>query len=54
MIREGYVVSVNGNRIPVRADTVCLHGDSPTAVAFAKKIRGTLLSQGIQIAPLQP
>ncbi|MBQ6545485.1 MAG: LamB/YcsF family protein [Lachnospiraceae bacterium] len=54
MIREGYVVSVNGNRVPVRADTVCLHGDSPTAVAFAKKIRGTLLSQGIQIAPLQP
>ena len=26
----------------------------PIAVAFAKKIRGTLLSQGIQIAPLQP
>ena len=54
MIKEGYVLSVNGNRVPVRADTVCLHGDSPTAVAFAKKIRGTLLAQGIQIAPLQP
>ena len=52
MIKEGYVLSVNGKEVPVRADTVCLHGDSPTAVAFAKRIRSTLLSQGIQIAPL--
>src|SRR5258707_8183057 len=39
MIEEGTVVSLNGKRVAVAADTICLHGDQPGAVAFAKALR---------------
>jgi UPF0271 protein len=44
------VVSLNGKRVPVAADTLCLHGDQPNAVVFAKKLRETFAQKGIQIA----
>ncbi len=43
------VKSVNGNRIPLRAETVCLHGDGEHAVAFAKLIAERLKKEGIII-----
>ena len=47
------VKSANGNRIAVRAETVCLHGDGEHAVAFAKLITERLKKEGILIkAPL--
>lgn len=42
MVQEGVVTSVNGVRIPVEADTICIHGDGPQAVAIAKAIHGAL------------
>lgn len=39
MVREGAVTSVNGVRISILAQTVCIHGDGPSAVAIAKAIR---------------
>jgi UPF0271 protein len=50
MIEDGIVVSLNGKRVPVAADTLCLHGDQPNAVVFAKKLRETFAQKGIQIA----
>src|SRR5687768_16356971 len=29
MVEEGYVTSISGKRVPVAADTLCLHGDQP-------------------------
>lgn len=43
------VSSVNGNRIAVTAETVCLHGDGEHAVAFAKLISDRLKKEGISI-----
>lgn len=43
------VKSANGNRIALRAETVCLHGDGEHAVAFAKLIAGKLKKEGILI-----
>ncbi|WP_293305644.1 5-oxoprolinase subunit PxpA [Pedobacter sp. UBA5917] len=43
------VNSVNGNRISVTAETVCLHGDGEHAVAFAKLISERLKKEGISI-----
>ncbi|MGQ7856112.1 5-oxoprolinase subunit PxpA [Pedobacter sp. WC2501] len=43
------VKSINGNRIAVRAETVCLHGDGEHAVAFAKLIAERLQKEGIVI-----
>lgn len=43
------VRSITGNDIPVRAETICLHGDGEHAVAFAKLISEKLKREGISI-----
>jgi 5-oxoprolinase (ATP-hydrolysing) subunit A len=50
MIEQGYVTSLSGRRVPVAADTLCLHGDQPGAVAFAKAIRKAFADKGISVA----
>jgi 5-oxoprolinase (ATP-hydrolysing) subunit A len=50
MVEEGIVTSLSGKRIAVAADTLCLHGDQPQAVAFAKALRKTFAEKGITVA----
>jgi 5-oxoprolinase (ATP-hydrolysing) subunit A len=50
MIEQGYVASLSGRRVPVAADTICLHGDQPGAVAFARALRRAFAEKGISIA----
>ena len=50
MIEEGYVTSLSGKRIAVAADTLCIHGDQPGAVAFAKALRASFKQKGIEVA----
>lgn len=56
MAREGMVVAVNGDSIRVRAETICVHGDTPGAAALASRIRDELVRAGVTIAapPLRP
>jgi len=49
MIREGKAHAIDGSWAPVKADTVCLHGDGAHALAFAHRIRDELTRQGIAI-----
>jgi 5-oxoprolinase (ATP-hydrolysing) subunit A len=49
MIEGGFVTTLSGKRVPVAADTLCLHGDRPGAVVFAKALRKTFSEKGIQI-----
>ena len=37
MVKEGYVKAVNGEKVAVQAQTICLHGDGEKAVQFAEK-----------------
>jgi UPF0271 protein len=50
MVEGGYVTSLSGKRVAVAADTLCLHGDQPGAVAFAKEIRRVFKEKGIIVA----
>jgi UPF0271 protein len=50
MVEEGIVTSLSGKRIAVAADTLCLHGDQPQAVAFAKALRKKFAEKGITVA----
>ena len=50
MIEQGYVTSLSGKRVPVSADTLCLHGDQPGAVTFAQAIRKAFSERGITVA----
>lgn len=51
---DGTVTAIDGTRAPLRADTVCLHGDTPEAVAFAGALRAALTEAGVAIAPVRP
>jgi len=50
MIDERALVSINGTRIAVEPQTVCTHGDSPSAVAMAERLRTRLEQAGVRIA----
>jgi UPF0271 protein len=50
MVEDGYVTALSGVRVPVAPDTLCLHGDQPGAVAFAKAIRKAFSEHGIAVA----
>lgn len=49
MVNEQKVISTNNQPIPLKADTVCLHGDGEHAVSFAKKISEKLKAQQITV-----
>ncbi len=49
MLREGKVRSVEGRDIDVRGETICVHGDTPGAVEFARQLRTQLESEGVKI-----
>jgi UPF0271 protein len=50
IVREGSVIAGDGTRLPVRADTICVHGDSPDAVAIARAVVAALAEAGVRIA----
>ncbi len=50
-ITAGVVRAQDGSDVEIQAQTVCLHGDSPRAVAFARKLRKGLEDAGIAIGP---
>jgi len=50
MIEEGIVISLSGKRVPVAADTLCLHGDQPGAAAFAAALRKAFQERNISVA----
>lgn len=52
MAQEQEIVSRGGKRIPRRIDTICVHGDEPTAVILARKVRMGLEEAGVQVVPL--
>jgi UPF0271 protein len=50
VVEEGHVTSLSGRRVPVAADTMCLHGDQPGAAAFAQALRRAFAERGIGVA----
>jgi UPF0271 protein len=52
MVQQGRVCATDGTEIPVQADTVCVHGDGPHAVAFARRLRAELTRAGIEVRAL--
>ncbi|MEU5695523.1 5-oxoprolinase subunit PxpA [Actinosynnema sp. NPDC020468] len=47
---EGEVVAVDGTVLRVEVDSVCLHGDTPGAVAHARAVRDALVVNGVRPA----
>lgn len=49
--QEGLVTAVDGTDVEVRAESVCIHGDTPGAVAMARAVRAALEQSGVEIRP---
>jgi UPF0271 protein len=52
MLRENKVQAIDGSEVQVEADTICVHGDTPGAVGFARELRLALHQMGIVVAPV--
>ena len=49
VLETGNVTSIQGNRIPLKADTICIHGDHPNSSVFAESLAKALVNKNIQI-----
>ena len=54
LARDGVVVAVDGTVVDVDARSLCLHGDSPSAVDSARRVAAALTSAGVAPAPFVP
>ncbi len=52
MVMEQKVRATDGTLISLVAETICLHGDGPQAVSFARKLHQFFTSRGISIQPV--
>jgi UPF0271 protein len=52
MATRGEVSSIDGTVVPLHADTLCIHGDTPDAASIARAVRQALESAGVRVAPL--
>ncbi|MCR6475285.1 LamB/YcsF family protein [Variovorax sp. ZS18.2.2] len=50
MVQHGSVYAASGKEVALRADTLCIHGDQPGALAFVRRIRSALDAIGVHVA----
>ena len=50
-LQDKVMISVTGNKVPVKIDSVCVHGDTPTAIEMARQLRRRLVEAGVEIRP---
>lgn len=51
LVSDGVVTAIDGSTVAVRADSICVHGDSPGAVGMAQAVRQVLERAGVFIRP---
>ena len=51
LAQTGEIAAVDGTLLHLKADSICVHGDSPGAVAISARIRQRLLAAGVTIQP---
>lgn len=49
MVVHGQVTATDGSKVSMKADTICIHGDGPGAVSFARVVRDALTDAGVRI-----
>jgi len=52
MAREGKIVTTDGSVLTMQIDTICVHGDNPSAVELVKNIRSAIEAEGISVVPM--
>ena len=54
MVRDGSVAAIDGTRLELSGETICVHGDTPGAANLAMTLRRGLEETGIAVAPMRP
>ncbi len=49
MVEDQAITSINGVKVPVRPDTICVHGDNLSAVKLAMRVRERLEQAGVTV-----
>lgn len=52
MVKEGKVISQQQEEVPLRAHTICIHGDGEQALTFSKNIKEALKNNDILVKPI--
>jgi 5-oxoprolinase (ATP-hydrolysing) subunit A len=52
MVREREVRAIDGSRVALEVETICVHGDTPGAAMLASRIRQALLDAGVSVLPV--
>lgn len=53
MALEGKTIATDGAEIELKADTLCVHGDNPSAVQMVRKIRERLKASGVEVVAMK-
>ena len=51
MVREGMIEAIDGTNTNIEAQSICVHGDSPGAVAIARRLREVLEASDLAVRP---
>jgi UPF0271 protein len=52
MVRDGVLTAIDGSRLALRVDTICIHSDTPGAAQIAKAVSHALKMAGIEVSSL--
>ncbi len=52
MVRERSVEAIDGSRVTLEVDTICVHGDTPGAAELAGRVRAALTAAGVDVVPV--
>jgi 5-oxoprolinase (ATP-hydrolysing) subunit A len=53
IVVDGGVAATDGSWLPIAADTLCLHGDTPGAPDLARRVRAALEAAGVEVRALR-
>ncbi len=52
MATKGVVIAIDGSSVKLEAQTLCVHGDTPSALDLVRNIRETLEAEGVAVQPM--
>jgi len=52
MAKEGKVTAIDGSELSIAPETLCVHGDTPGAVALVRQIREVLTDNGVEVTAM--